>query len=912
MSLPRRARVVIVLVTLLALALVGGVGASYADTGFGRLGTLALLTGLVLAAWTWPLIVYRRQTSEAVHADEGLLLVSLLLLPPPGVLTLLAIAAAAGQLAHRRALVKATFNWSAVMVATALAVLVTQLLGLGDPGYSPATDLAIAFAGVCTFFVVSALIVACILGATSTTTIRAALLDGADLRVMVLAVGCVVAAPVGLAAWAMPWSITLLPPLYLCVRWVLAGRFNARHDRDRLVGLFDATLTVHRPLAAADVRTELTGVAGELLRCPEVRLSREEPSLAELSSRLDVEDGTEWLALAGRPHAEPYDAADQRLLDALAAVGRSALSHAEMYARARRQTDELEAIMGGLAEGVVAFNAEGWPVYVNPSGETLLATSGDDLVAQDPLDLMRESARRSLVAVVGRCLRSATSVRDEAAVFMRFDGVMFPASYTCAPILEEGVAVGAVLVFRDVSERIAAERQLTHHALHDQLTGLPNRRLFLDRLDQALLRSQRSGATPAVLLADIDRFKAINDNLGQQAGDELLMEIALRIGAVARPTDTIARFGGDEFTVLVEDVEGVVPAQALARRVVEALRTPVELSDGRKVVVSVSIGIATTHGRPTADDVLHDADVAMSQAKAAGVGGVHCYDAGAMQARSVARFDLEADLRTAIGKDELEVYYQPKLDLQRGTMRDVEALIRWPDPKLGLRMPGEFIPVAEESGLILPLGRFVLIEAARQARRWKAGGASINVAVNLSARQFHDPGLLEQVEMALRVSELPPEQLCLEITESLAMSDLELTVRTLGQLKGLGVELAIDDFGTGHSSLSYLKRFPVDEVKIDRSFIRDLEHDQVDRAIVASIVGLANALGLRTVVEGIETAAQLERVRELGCTLAQGYYLSVPKPADQVFSLLTPTKVPQPRNGRAPRTIDLTVTPSVI
>jgi diguanylate cyclase (GGDEF)-like protein len=405
-----------------------------------------------------------------------------------------------------------------------------------------------------------------------------------------------------------------------------------------------------------------------------------------------------------------------------------------------------------------------------------------------------------------------------------------------------------------------------------------------------------------VLLVDVDRFAVINDNLGHQCGDELLQEVARRIALVARPSDTLARFGGDEFTVLVEDVTGVVAAQRLAAKIVHELTSPVRLSAGREVVATVSIGIATTDGQLTADDVLHDADVAMSQAKATGVGGVHSYDAGAMRARSAHRFDLEADLRTAIANDALEVYYQPKVDLQSGTMHDVEALIRWPDPQQGMRMPGEFIPVAEESGLILPLGRFVLNQASRQAHLWDGLGVRVNVAVNLSARQFQDHGLLEQIQAALAESELPPERLCFEITESLAMQDLDLTVRTLGQLKDLGVELAIDDFGTGHSSLNYLKQFPVDEVKIDRSFVRDLVGNPVDSAIVAAIVGLATALGMRTVVEGIEDVAQLDRVRELGCTLAQGYHVSVPKPALQVTQMLM--TVPRPRSGE--RTIDLT------
>jgi diguanylate cyclase (GGDEF)-like protein/PAS domain S-box-containing protein len=896
-TLPLRARALIATVLTCAVALLAVLAWRYAGAGLGPLGALIVLTSLVAAAWSWPLIVYRQQQSAAVHADEGLLLVALLLLPPLGVVALMGVAAGVGQVVHRRPPVKAVLNDAMVVVSAGAAVLVSRLLGISTHGPASARDLGVAVVGVCAFSVLSAVITATVITATSVTSFQRELLDGADLSLLVLGVGCLLTSPVGVAARALPWGVWLLPPVYLGARWVLAGRFDARHDRDRLLGLFDATLAVHKPLAAADVRAELTAAAGSLLRCPVVRLSGEQPGAGELSSSLEVDGGTEWLALSGRSHAEPYDAADQRLLDALTAVGRSALSHAGLYARVQRQGDELAAIMGGLAEGVVAFDADGLPTYVNPAGAALLGTGLDALQQPDPL-----SARDSLTALARRSLRAKTSLGDEAAIFLRFDGTTFPASYTCAPILEDGKAVGAVLVFRDVSERIAAERELAHNAFHDQLTGLPNRRLFLDRLDQALRRGERSGATHAVLLIDVDRFAVINDNLGHQSGDELLQEIARRIALVARPSDTLARFGGDEFTVLVEEVSGVVAAQRLAAKVLHELTTPVRLTEGREVVATVSIGIATTEGQLTADDVLHDADVAMSQAKAAGVGGVHSYDAVAMRARSAHRFDLEADLRSAIANDELEVYYQPKVDLQSGGMHDVEALIRWPDPRQGMRMPGEFIPVAEESGLILPLGRFVLHQASQQAHVWEGLGARINVAVNLSARQFQDHGLIAQIARALEESELPAERLCLEITESLAMQDLDLTVRTLGQLKDLGVDLAIDDFGTGHSSLNYLKRFPVDEVKIDRSFIRDLVDNPVDSAIVSAIVGLANALGMRTVVEGIEDLAQLDRVRELGCTLAQGYHVSVPKPALQVTQMLM--TIPRPRAGH--RTIDLT------
>ena len=923
MSLPPRARAVLASTTVLATALVSGLLGRYVDTGVGSLGTLALLTALVAASWSWPLLVYRKQSSDAVHADEGLLLIALLVLPPAGVLTAVGVAAAVGQLVHRRGLAKAVFNWAQVMVAASCAVLVSRAVGIDTSGSASLHDLLAAFSGVVAFFVASTLLIGAIVTAASPATWRDALLDDGGLGPLVLVVGCVIAAPVALAARATSWAILLLPALYAGVRWALAGRFEARHDRDRVVGLFDATLAVHKPLATSEVRTALIEAAADLLRSPDVELTTQPPENAELTTRLDVAGASQWLTMSGRQHSEPFDAADRRLADALSAVGQSALSHAEMYARAQRQSDELAAIMSSLAEGVIAFDADGQPTFVNPAGESILGASTATLTAPQlpPVDglargdeALVHSARESLMAIVRRSLRSLSTVSDESAIFLRFDGTTFPVSFTCAPILEGGVATGAVLVFRDVSERIATERELAHSAFHDQLTGLPNRRLFLDRLDQALRRAHRDGTTHAVLLADVDRFKVLNDNLGQQAGDELLQEIARRIGAVARPTDTIARFGGDEFTVLVEDVQGLAAAQRLAARILNELAVPVVLTEGREVVVSASIGIATSEGEATADDVLHDADVAMAQAKAAGTGSVHTYDPSAMHARSVHRFDLEADLRAAIANDELEVYYQPLIDLTDGTMHDVEALIRWPDPKQGMRMPGEFIPVAEESGLILPLGRFVLTQAALQAHLWEESGVKIGVAVNLSARQFQDPGLIQQISTALRLSKLPPDQLCLEITESLAMQDLELTVRTLHQLKGLGVLLAIDDFGTGHSSLNYLKRVPVDEVKIDRSFVRDLAKSKVDAAIVAAIVGLADALGIRTVVEGIEEQEQLDRVRELGCSLAQGYHVSRPQPAAMMTEMLVPAGAPAPASPSAspaaripaPRQIDLT------
>ena len=434
-------------------------------------------------------------------------------------------------------------------------------------------------------------------------------------------------------------------------------------------------------------------------------------------------------------------------------------------------------------------------------------------------------------------------------------------------------------MFRDITERKAFEERLAHHAFHDHLTGLPNRRVFLDRLEQALRRSQRSGATHGVLFADVDRFKLVNDSLGHQAGDRLIVAIAERVGEALRPGHTLSRFGGDEFTVLLEDITDVKDAEEVASRILHALRSPIPLLGGHEVVASVSIGITMTSSGMGADDVLHDADVAMYQAKARGASRYTVFDVAAMGSRSVERIDLEAALHRALEAKEFEAFYQPVVATATGATVGFEALVRWHHPERGLLEPGQFINLTEETGLILPIGRQVLEQACRTARGWQDRfGVPLTMSVNLSGRQFSDPDLVTEVADILRVTRLEPDRLCLEITESVAMHDVGRTVAILDQLKALGVRLAIDDFGTGFSSLTYLKRFPVDVVKIDRSFIIGIHADRVDSAIVTAVLGMADAVGMVTVAEGVETPEQLQHLLQLGCPLAQGYYLGRPAP----------------------------------
>jgi diguanylate cyclase (GGDEF)-like protein/PAS domain S-box-containing protein len=455
---------------------------------------------------------------------------------------------------------------------------------------------------------------------------------------------------------------------------------------------------------------------------------------------------------------------------------------------------------------------------------------------------------------------------------------------------EGGEPLRMIGTVHDVTERKVLEDRLRRQAYYDHLTDLPNRQLFLDRLEQALARTERRrGSGIAVLFLDLDDFKTINDTLGHATGDKLLVEVAKRLKRCLRSEDTLARFGGDEFTVLIEEVEGAAAALRVTQRITEKFQRPFVL-DGRQLFVRLSIGIDLSDAETVStDELLRNADTAMYKAKDEAV-GYRVFDPE-MHEQDLRRLELENDLRHALENKEFTLHYQPKFRLgQTDRIERVEALLRWEHPQRGFMLPGEFIPIAERTYLMNPIGRWVIKEACRQAKEWQErypGEPPLSVCVNISADQVRQPGLLEDVRSALEESNLKADRLVLEMTEGALLKDTQVIRTNFEKLKALGVRLAIDDFGKEYSSLSYLNRLPVDSLKIDRSFLESFGENPSNMLIVKAVISLAHSLGLEVTGEGVESAEQLELLRGMGCDFAQGYHLARPLPSEEIPALLS-------------------------
>jgi diguanylate cyclase (GGDEF)-like protein/PAS domain S-box-containing protein len=544
------------------------------------------------------------------------------------------------------------------------------------------------------------------------------------------------------------------------------------------------------------------------------------------------------------------------------------------------------AAISSTSDGIVIADLDGIPHYQNPAFQKMTGLTIDDLrMAGGLLRLYRDvgMARAALAA-----LRGGQSYRGEMRLIDR-QGNAISVLLNIDPVLDAANRVTAlVAVHTDVTQRKLTEDRLAYLSSHDPLTGLANRTLMLDRLQLALERRNRRGATPCgILLLDLDRFKQINDSLGHTVGDEVLMAVAGRLKHITRPGDTVARLGGDEFAIVVDTVGSVEDIWRIALRIQQALSHPITVQD-HSLTVGVSLGIAVDNGRTTdAAALLRDADTALHQAKVRGRSRIVLFEE-AMHTAAATQLQLEIELRQALQRQTLVMHYQPIVDLSSRAIRGFEALIRWHHPLKGLLLPDSFLPVAEEAGMIPAISAWSIVEVCRQVRHWRdqSGAVEVPVSINIHSQQFEQTDLPNLVRQALREFNLPGSALMIEITEKAALSDLDLVISQLRQLKELGVQVVLDDFGTGYSSLSYLARLPVDGVKIDRAFVQSMMRDQLAATIVRAVITLARELRLHVVAEGVETEDQRAMLLRLGCTCAQGWLFGRAVDADAAADLI--------------------------
>jgi diguanylate cyclase (GGDEF)-like protein/PAS domain S-box-containing protein len=561
------------------------------------------------------------------------------------------------------------------------------------------------------------------------------------------------------------------------------------------------------------------------------------------------------------------------------ALALDGIGMAEQLPRQRAEA-RLQALVQHSSDAILVLDESGRIDYASPSTSRVLGEAPASLEHRLLLDLVAEQdrdrvARASLIGGDG----AATEMLEFELVCARG---RLEVEAACTNLLTNADVRGVVFNLRDVSERKDFERQLAHQAFHDEVTGLANRALFRDRVEHALERVRR-GSSLAVLFVDIDDFKTVNDTLGHQAGDELLRAVAARITGASRSIDTTARLGGDEFAVLVED-EFRVDAERLAQRLLQAIAEPIEL-DGKEVAVTGSIGIGRVDSGDavSVDDLMRNADVAMYSAKTDGKGIWRTYES-AMRVALLGRLELKRELQLAIERREFVLHYQPIVDLETGAIVSLEALVRWNHPRRGLVGPDHFIPLAEETGAIVSIGRWALQEACVEGAKLRklAGHAAPSVSVNVSGRQLQEPKLISEILLFLGRTGLPPEKLVLEITETVMISDVDLALRRLQDLSASRIQLAVDDFGSGYSSLNYIRRFPINILKIDRAFIADMTDSAEVAALTETILDLSRILGVTPVAEGIERADQCDELRRLGCVLGQGYHFMAPVEAESI------------------------------
>jgi diguanylate cyclase (GGDEF)-like protein/PAS domain S-box-containing protein len=619
------------------------------------------------------------------------------------------------------------------------------------------------------------------------------------------------------------------------------------------------------------------------------RLFSAAPNLPILILTDPQNEATARLAVQGGAH----DYLFKNRLDAylLPKAVRSMIERAANAEALFEEKERAQVTLNSIGDAVISTDASGRVTYLNSVAEALTGWSKDEAAGHQFEEILRivdATSREASPNPLELAIRENKTVAlPPNCILIRRDGVEAAIEDSTAPIHDRrGAVIGAVMVFHDVSVARAMSLKMSYLAQHDSLTDLPNRILLNDRLNEAIALSSRHHRMLAVLFLDIDRFKYINDSLGHVVGDRLLQSVARRLFTCVRSSDTVSRLGGDEFVVLLWEVRHSQDAAVTAHKILQAVREPHEINQ-HELHVTASIGIVTyPDDGADVETLMKKADFAMYHAKDSGRDNFQFFKSE-MNIRAIERRSLEDHLRYAIERDEFLLHYQPKIDLATGDITGIEALLRWRHPELGLVAPGQFIAIAEESGLIVPIGRWVLRAACRQARQWQIEGSSpVCIAVNISAGELRAPGFAAGVREILAETGLPPRCLELELTETVLIDDSRSISDVLRELKEIGVLLALDDFGTGYSSLSYLKRFPIDTLKIDRSFVHDLTTDKDDAGIVTAVIGMGKNLHMRVVAEGVETREQLALLQEHGCPQGQGYFFSRPLPAEECRQLL--------------------------
>jgi diguanylate cyclase (GGDEF)-like protein/PAS domain S-box-containing protein len=557
------------------------------------------------------------------------------------------------------------------------------------------------------------------------------------------------------------------------------------------------------------------------------------------------------------------------------------------------ENEVANATLDSIGEAVLRADVQGKVTYLNRKAEEMTGWRREEARGRPIADVLRllESAGGPAVGnAAGIATQEDLAAKESAEgthrILVRRDGFECGIERKVTPIQDQdGTVTGVVVAFHDVSAAQAKSLQMSHLAQHDSLTDLPNRVLFNDRLTQAIALAERQGKQLAVMFVDLDHFKRINDSLGHDVGDKLLQSVAGRLLACVRRSDTVSRLGGDEFVILLAQVEQAEDAAFSARKILRALAAP-HIIDNKSLDINVSIGVSTYPGDgQDAEGLMNRADNAMYEAKEHGRNNYQFFR-HEMHARLAERQSLEADLRYALGRNEFLLHFQPKLSLQTGAITGMEALIRWLHPQRGIIYPAQFVSIAEECGLIVPIGQWVLLEACKQAEAWSDSGLGVvPMSVNVSAAEFGAKDFLSGVRAVLIATGVEPQHLELELTESVLMRDAEAAVVTLVKLKAMGVQLAIDDFGTGYSSFTYLRRFPSDALKLHQSFVQEITADPADAAIVSAMINLGRSLKQRVIAEGVETRAQLKFLQHHGCGEGQGYYFSPPVVAEQAGRL---------------------------